>query len=389
MMDAGRLKNYLNKCVRCGQCRSVCPVFEITGEEGAAPRGKVFIVFLLLSGEFTRPDEAGRYLSLCLQCRRCSEQCPSGVPVHQIISRGRKLVSRPWQHIFYDRVLASSSLKYRATQFFQTAENLGLKKLALRLGLLPQWFGKVALSKTPEVPEFTPSRKSSHGTAVYFPGCAATYIMPGIAEATVQLLSNRGWDVVKPNNFSCCGFPHAAAGSDKVKELQKINFKILVDKKPDVIVTSCPTCTVAIKETLEAGQAAIPVMEVTELLAREEFEFKGPVIPTVKVVYHKPCHSSGQTPKNLIEKIPHVKVIPWELEDACCGGGGTFMFQNPALSLKILTPKINALHKTGADVIATGCPACTIQLQRGMGNSAVKIMHPVEILARYLNWPAT
>jgi len=383
-MKNTQLKNYLNKCVRCGQCRSTCPVFEVLREESAAPRGKVFIASLLFSGELSRPGEAGKYLALCLQCRRCSEQCPSGVPVHHIISEARKLASKPWQHIFYNYFLVSTPLRSGATQLFRAAENLGFKELGVRLGILPRWLKNISVPGNTCLPEFTPSREPSRGKITYFPGCTATHIMPGVAAATVDLLAALGWNVVKPRNFTCCGFPHRAAGSDKTKELQEINYNILQNTEPDAIITSCPTCTLALRETLEAKQDNIPVMEATEFLAREGINPKQGGVPPVKAAYHRPCHSPAPASKNLLQELPGVEIVPWELEEACCGGGGIFMFQNPDISARILEPKVNAIKKTGASIIITNCPVCIMQLKRGLGNTGIKVIHAVEILARGL-----
>lgn len=382
-MNDAQLKTYLNKCVRCGQCRSVCPVFEVLGEEGAAPRGKVFIASLLFSGELARPGEANHYLSLCLQCRRCSAQCPSGVPVHHIISEARKLLSRPWQHLLYDHFLASTPARTHAARLFQLAEHCGLKKLAINLGMLPPWVKNISVVQK-DLPEFTPSRGTSKGTITYYPGCAATYIFPEVAKACITVLSHLGWNVIVPQNLTCCGFPHEAAGSKKAVKLQKENYTVLQKTNPDVIITSCPSCALAIKNSPGAQNRSTPVKEITEFLAERDIKINEAKGPYRQVTYHQPCHSSPAVLKYLLEKLPRVEIIPWEMEATCCGGGGIFMFLKPGISSLILQPKTTALKKTGAKNIVTNCPACTLQLQRGLWGTGIKVIHPVEIISSLL-----
>jgi Fe-S oxidoreductase len=65
--------------------------------------------------------------------------------------------------------------------------------------------------------------------------------------------------------------------------------------------------------------------------------------------------------------------------DRCAGGAGTFSIKNPDQSRAIFERKRRAIEESGADVVATSCPACMIQLNDGLqGRKTVK--HVAQIL---------
>jgi glycolate oxidase iron-sulfur subunit len=59
------VQEQLMKCVRCGKCRSVCPVFAEIRNETAAPRGHVFMVQMLRDGKVEPHQEVYDHLAKC------------------------------------------------------------------------------------------------------------------------------------------------------------------------------------------------------------------------------------------------------------------------------------------------------------------------------------
>ena len=79
----------IERCAMCGKCRSVCPVFEETGDETLVARGRIRLARALLEGE----EPSGRLayaLKSCIRCMKCQDQCPSGVAYREIISGARR-----------------------------------------------------------------------------------------------------------------------------------------------------------------------------------------------------------------------------------------------------------------------------------------------------------
>lgn len=84
----------LKKCVKCGECRSNCPVFlEILGEP-ASPRGRLALVKQLQEGKIKPSAELADKLSSCLLCKTCAVNCPSGVITDEIMVAAREYLEK-------------------------------------------------------------------------------------------------------------------------------------------------------------------------------------------------------------------------------------------------------------------------------------------------------
>jgi Fe-S oxidoreductase len=106
------------------------------------------------------------------------------------------------------------------------------------------------------------------------------------------------------------------------------------------------------------------------------------------VTYHSSCHlrAAGVTrePRELLKQIPGIHFVEMQDADRCAGGAGTFIVKNYDLSSQVFERKRRAIAATGADVVATSCPACMIQLNNGL-RGRVKVKHVVELLEEALS----
>ena len=81
-------------CNRCGNCRAVCPVFDVLREEPAGSRGKVELAEAFFRGEAVDEREMQRVFDLCLHCMTCEENCPSGMRADEIVMAVRAELAR-------------------------------------------------------------------------------------------------------------------------------------------------------------------------------------------------------------------------------------------------------------------------------------------------------
>jgi glycolate oxidase iron-sulfur subunit len=106
-----------------------------------------------------------------------------------------------------------------------------------------------------------------------------------------------------------------------------------------------------------------------------------------RVTYHDPCHlRRGQAvweqPRELLKSIDGLEFVELPEADWCCGSAGTQLVSHYETSLKVLKRKTDNLAATQADYVASGCPACQMQLNVGVQRAGldVQVVHPVALL---------
>lgn len=136
----------------------------------------------------------------------------------------------------------------------------------------------------------------------------------------------------------------------------------------------------------EAKRLADKVYDISDYLVKKGFKV-GSRQQDLKVTYHDPCHLNHvldvrEEPRQILKALPGVEFVESPDADRCCGGAGSFCLTHPEISEKILEPKVSSIVSTNPDLVATGCPMCKIQLQYGLRKTDVKVVHPVQLLAR-------
>ena len=111
-----------------------------------------------------------------------------------------------------------------------------------------------------------------------------------------------------------------------------------------------------------------------------------------KITYHDPCHlRKGQgitaQPRWLLRLIAGDNFVELRHPERCCGSGGSFGVTHKSLSRQILAEKIADLKDSKAQIIASGCPGCLIQINEGIQNADLNVTtdHPITLLARLLS----
>lgn len=416
------VKEQIMKCVRCGKCRSVCPVFDEIRNETAAPRGHVFMVQMLRDGNVDAQQEVYDRLSNCLLCETCSVNCPSGIDIHELNAAARSHIYEQnpslGKELIFDTMWTKPGLLRASTKIMSGMQKLGLQTFARNTGLtriLPGDLPKAEgiMSSIPSRParsrlkKVNPARGERKYTVGYFLGCGTDILNPAVALATVDVLTRNGCDVIIPQDMKCCGLPHIANGKmDTARLLAVHNVKIFNSYKLDYIISDCASCTSALtrknmefllgglKIEDEAFAFADKVMDLTKFLI-EVIDIKLPnwvEEDKTRVTYHDPCHLANaqgikQQPRELLRRIPGVEFVEMAEANRCCGGSGTYSVTHYDLSMKILDRKVDNAMETGASKIATCCPSCSMQLRYGIKrhNWDCQVVHPVELISAGYN----
>ena len=106
-----------------------------------------------------------------------------------------------------------------------------------------------------------------------------------------------------------------------------------------------------------------------------------------RVTYHDPCHlrraqKVWQQPRALMQLIDGIDFVELPESDWCCGSAGSQLITHYETSLAVLDRKMDNLKSTGAEMIASGCPGCQMQLTTGIKRRQmdVKVVHPIVLL---------
>ena len=112
------------------------------------------------------------------------------------------------------------------------------------------------------------------------------------------------------------------------------------------------------------------------------------VFPKRKVTYHSSCHlrAAGVTkaPRQCLSQVPGIEFVEMEDAEQCAGGAGTYMVKDYDTSQKIFQRKRAAIQRSGAEIVATSCPACMIQLDNGLQGTAT-VKHIAQVVLEALD----
>ncbi len=412
--NAERWREQPELCSKCGKCRAVCPVFRETRAEASVARGRLALIGAMERGEMPADSNTfAQALSMCLSCYRCVHECPSGIEVVAAVHGARarwssnrivgRMVRLMLRHIVphrrrYDTVMRVASL---AQKVFPRAERAPLRHLPLLLAdsrRVPDLARQTFLSSVRGRQFLVPGADRQ---VVFFVGCLINYVYPHVGHALVRVLNRCGVGVLIPQEQVCCGTPALTAGHERsARKLRAKNVQALLSAGADDIVSACASCTNALKRDFVPhldgrDRDRVHVYDATEYLAR--------VIPTgaarldLTATYHDPCHlrwgqDVSEQPRELLCSVCNYAEMACAEE--CCGFGGTFSLLHYELSQRIAARKAESIAATNADVVATACPGCMMQLEmlaaeRGLDRDVRHVVELLDEAQRSLNSSAT
>ena len=392
----GLSKELLEKCVRCGSCRQVCPVFNVTKEEPSVARGKIFLANLINKGVLELDKEAAEIFNLCTTCLRCREICPLDVDYEKIIISARSLaaekVGLPLEKKLAIKVFSSNGV-LKGLSFLSPVQGFFTKpSRSPQNRLLPFSIPKLGKVLFPQVSLKPFNRgqffkaENEKGKVLFFTGCMFNNFYTETARNVVEVLGRLGYSVYVPKDQVCCGAPAYFSGDlETYERLSKKNREVFANKDYDFIVSACATCGHVIKEYME-----LPVKELVEVLYEEREQISNWKLPKkLKVTWHHPCHIvRGQKiprnyPVDVLNSVKGLEYVEMEEADNCCGMGGSFKLSHPEISKEIQMRKVENIAKTGADVVATECPGCVMNIAEGIERKGVPVvtLHIADLLA--------
>jgi len=211
----------------------------------------------------------------------------------------------------------------------------------------------------------------------------------------VKVLRRADIEVVVPPGQLCCGAPALALGDAKLaRRLADVNLRALEETGADYYVTPCAlgASTIRIDYRDMVGEEAARVsarLHEFSGFAWKFIDLAGLEPVGEKVTYHDPCHlrwvqEVEDAPRELLRRSS--SYVEMEGSDDCCGAGNLFALFRRDLAEKIGQEKVSAIRSTDADMVATACPICMLQLETlvAKAGAPVKVCHLAQVLARAL-----
>jgi FAD/FMN-containing dehydrogenase/Fe-S oxidoreductase len=414
-------------CNNNGHCRkfdagTMCPSYRVTRDEQHLTRGRANTLRLALSGQLGEQgilsEEVGQAMDLCVSCKGCKRDCPTGVDMARMKIEWRAQHGRAKGWSLRDKLIA------HLPDYASTASRFA-PLLNLRNRLAPlAWLGEklLGLSARRSLPTWQGSHffNSAHATAtreqalraeravVLFVDTFSGFFESDIAQAALKVLQAGGYTVHVASEEAgsghlCCGRTFLATGmveQARAKAAELVQHLLPFAQRKIPIVGLEPSCLLTLRDealSLGLGEAAETVskaaMLLEEFLAREAKAdrlgaLKSQLKPmSTPLLVHGHCHQKAFGAVSPVLEV--LKLIPGAqpqlIESSCCGMAGSFGYESGHHEVSMQMAELSLLPALraapDATVVADGT-SCRHQMRDGAQRQAV---HAAVLLARQLH----
>ena len=410
-------------CNNNGACRKadagvMCPSFRATAEEKHLTRGRANTLRLAISGQlgadaFTS-DEMAETMKLCVGCKGCKRECPTGVDMARMKVEFLYHYTKRHGLRLFDKLVAY--LPRYAPYAAKVAWVLNLRDRLPGMAKLSEKLAGFSAERTLPVWSLVPFRTDGVTPAqgdgpevVLWADTFTTWFDPENARAAWAVLRAAGYRVhlAKAQGGGrplCCGRTFLASGlvDEARKEARRTleALKPLIEKGVPVVGLE-PSCLLTLRDEFKAmlpgaetDRLADNAFLFEEFIAREidAGRFTPPLKPLAekKALLHGHCHQKAFAVMGSVEKalslVPELEVET--VESSCCGMAGAFGYEAANVEISKRMGEANLLPAVRAAdddtlIVADGT-SCRHQIADGTGRRAE---HVASVLERALSAP--
>ncbi|MDC0834118.1 heterodisulfide reductase-related iron-sulfur binding cluster [Geitlerinema sp. CS-897] len=410
----------IDTCVHCGFCLATCPSYRVIGKEMDSPRGRIYLMDAIHNGEAELEPATVQHFDSCLGCLACVTTCPSGVEYDKLIAATRPQVERNVSRSIGDRLIRSLIFnlfpypdRLRPLLYpLMAYQKLGLQKFMRSTGFLNRWFPRLGAMESilpqitpdafkPNFPDIIPARGEKRYRVGMLLGCVQQLFFNPVNEATARVLTANGCEIVIPKSQGCCGALPAHQGQEaQAQALARQNIDSFEETNVDFVIINAAGCGHTLKEyghilqddpvyREKAEAFTNKVKDVNEFLAAVGLTTKlHPIADEeLAIVYQDACHlihgqKISSQPRELLRQIPNVTLREPLDAALCCGSAGVYNMLQPEVADELGQQKVENLANTGASLIASANPGCSLQIQKHLAlqGREIPLRHPIELL---------
>jgi FAD/FMN-containing dehydrogenase/Fe-S oxidoreductase len=385
----GGFDKAVEMCNNNGHCRkfdagTMCPSYRATLDETHLTRGRANTLRLALSNQLPF-DEAKEALDLCVSCKGCKRECPTGVDMarmkieylahykarHGYTLRDRAIAYLPRYAPWAGRVAPLSNTVSNAMKRF-----VGISERRA----LPKWRGDYFHDRTR-------ASRGSGREVVVFVDTFNRWFEPENARAAIRVLQAAGYKVHAAQPLVngrplCCGRTFLAAGmveEAKVEARRTLEALRPYAERGVPILGLEPSCLFTFRDEYavllkEAQVLAGNSFLFEEFLAREPGKLKFKEMKQ-EVLLHGHCHQKAFDAMPAVEQVlgmvPGLKVST--VQTSCCGMAGSFGYEAEHYDISMKMAEMSllpAVRKSDKALVLADGTSCRHQIADGAGREA-------------------